>query len=228
VSSGPFGTVGALVSVRAGRIRRHDRPEWDKARTRTWDTAFWKDQIDVPVRVGRLGLEGDVQADTRVHGGPEMAVLMYADSNHAFWRTLPGLEGMGPGGFGENLTVSGLSETSVCVGDVLEIGSTRLEVSSPRGPCAAISRRWNAEWLLKRVRAERRTGWYLRVLEEGDVRRGDEIHLASRPHPKWTVDRLLALRFITPRSLDELSQAAALPQLAPEWRDRYARLPALD
>jgi MOSC domain-containing protein YiiM len=220
--------VGALVSVRAGRIRRHDRPEWDKARTRTWDTAYWKDEIDVPVRIGRLGLEGDAQADTRVHGGPEMAVLMYADSNHAFWRTQPGLEGMGPGGFGENLTVSGLAETSVCIGDVLEIGNARLEVSSPRGPCAAISRRWNAEWLLKRVRAERRTGWYLRVLEEGDVRRGDEIHLALRPNPEWTVDRLLALRFITPRSLDELSQAAALTALAPEWRDRYARLPERD
>ena len=221
-------TVGRVVSVRAGAVRQHDRPDWDKAARRTWTTAFYKDAIAGPVRIGRLGLDGDKQADTRIHGGPEMAVLMYAESNYAFWRTLPGLEGMGPGGFGENLTVSGLEEMRVCVGDELEVGSARLQVSSPRGPCAAISRRWNAEWLLPRVRSERRTGWYLRVLDEGDVKVGDDVRLVSRPHPGWTVDRMLALRFLTPRLADELTEAAALAALAPEWRERYATLPVKD
>jgi MOSC domain-containing protein YiiM len=132
---------------------------------------------------------------------------------------------MGPGGFGENLTVSGLTETNVCIGDVLEVGGARLEVSSPRGPCAAISRRWNVEWLLPRVRSERRTGWYLRVLDEGEVRIGDELRLVAQAHPEWSVDRLLALRFVTPRSPEELATAAALEALAPEWRERYAKLP---
>ncbi len=221
-------TVGRVVSVRTGAVRQHDRPDWDKAARRTWTTAFWKDAIAGPVRIGRLGLDGDKQADTRVHGGPEQAVLMYAESNYAFWRSLAGLEGMGPGGFGENLTVSGIAETDVCVGDELEVGSARLQISSPRGPCAAISRRWNAEWLLPRVRSERRTGWYLRVLGEGEVKLGDELHLVARAHPGWTVDRLLALRFITPRPADALAEAAALEALAPEWRERYARLPLKD
>jgi MOSC domain-containing protein YiiM len=218
-------TVGRVVSVRVGGIRPHDRPDWDKAASLTWQTAFWKNEVSGPVRIRTLGLEGDHQADKRVHGGPEMAVLMYGESNYTFWRSLEGLEGMGPGGFGENLTVSGLTETNVCIGDVLEVGGARLEVSSPRGPCAAISRRWNVEWLLPRVRSERRTGWYLRVLDEGEVRIGDELRLVAQAHPEWSVDRLLALRFVTPRSPEELATAAALEALAPEWRERYAKLP---
>lgn len=217
--------TGRVVSVRAGRARTHDRPEWDKARTSTWTSAFMKDEVAGPVRIGKLGLEGDHQHDKRVHGGPEMAVLMYGEPNYAFWRTLAGLEGMGPGGFGENLTVSGLHEKAICIGDVLQVGGTRLQVASPRGPCANISRRWNAQWLLPRVREERRTGWYLRVLGEGAVRVGDELTLVERPHPDWTVDRLLALRYITPRSQDELAEAAALAVLSEEWRERYAKLP---
>jgi len=217
---------GAIVSVRTGTVQRHTRPEWEKARTPTWSTAFWKLETPGAVHVGPLGLEGDEQADRRGHGGPEMAVLMYAEAHYALWRSLAGLEAMGPGGFAENLTVSGLDETSVCIGDVLETGGAELEVASPRGPCKSISRRWDAEWLLDRVRQERRTGWYLRVRREGLVRRGDPVRVIARPCPGWTVDRLLRLRFLTPRSRQELEQAAALAPLAPEWRERYAGLPA--
>jgi MOSC domain-containing protein YiiM len=222
------GLAGRVISVRVGGVRTHGRPDWDKAAARTWTSAYVKDEVAGPSHVGIAGLAGDQQHDRRVHGGPEMAVLMYANENHAFWRTLAGLEGMGPGGFGENLTVNGLVETAVCIGDVLQVGGARLQVASPRGPCANIARRWNAQWLLDRVRRERRTGWYLRVQEEGVVAIGDEIQLLERPHPGWTIDRLLALRYVTPRSEPELAEAAALPALTMEWRQRYAKLPALD
>jgi MOSC domain-containing protein YiiM len=135
---------------------------------------------------------------------------------------------MGPGGFGENLTLRGVDERGVCVGDVLEVGDALLEVASPRGPCADISRRWNAEWLLKRVVELRRTGWYLRVLREGAVSRGDAVRLVRRPHPAWSVDRLTALRTLTPRAPAELDEAASLAALAPEWRALYARLESRD
>ena len=219
---------GTVVSVRTGRIRRHDRPAWDEVRSRPWDTAFWKEEAGGSVHIGPLGLEGDEQADKRHHGGPEMAVLMYADAHYADWRALEGLSGMGPGGFGENLTVTGFVETSVCVGDVLSVGGARLQVSSPRGPCADISRRWDTEWLLKRVLAERRPGWYLRVLEEGPVAVGDAVRIVERPHPGWTVDRILAIRYVTPRFEADLAGAAALVALAPDWRQKFGSLPARD
>jgi MOSC domain-containing protein YiiM len=221
VSALPHGTV---VSVRTGPIRSHPRPAWERARTATWRTAFWKEEAPGPVHVGARGLEGDAQADTRFHGGPEMAVLMYAASHYRLWRSLAGLEAMGPGGFAENLTVDGLDETEVCVGDVIEAGGAELEVASPRGPCASISRRWDAAWLLERVQRERRTGWYLRVRREGAVRRGDPVRVTARPCPEWSVDRLLRLRYEAPRTRSDLDQAGTLPPLAAEWRERFTRM----
>ena len=159
----PNASVGTVVSVRAGRVAAYARPDWDQRRALPWKTAFWKDEVPGPVRVRLLGLAGDEQADKRSHGGPQMAVLMYAGRHYADWRRLPGLERMGPGGFGENLTLDGADETSVCVGDVLEVGGARLQIASPRGPCAAISRRWNAEWLLKIGRASCRERVYVLV-----------------------------------------------------------------
>lgn len=229
MTADPVGSiVASVVSVRAGRASVHARPDWDHVRTHEWNTAFWKDEVPGPVRVGTLGLEGDEQADKRHHGGPQMAVLMYSEDHYAHWRTLAGLAEMGPGGFGENLSVRGTDERSVCVGDVLEVGSAQLEVSSPRGPCADISRRWDSEWLLKRVLELRYTGWYLRVLREGTVTCSDEVRLVSRPHAGWTIDKLLEIRSRQPQPRAEQAQAAMLAALAPEWRAMFAARAAQD
>src|SRR5262249_47371619 len=131
-----------------------------------WTSAYYKDPVTGPVKLGRLGLEGDQQADRRVHGGPDMAVLAYSIDHYPVWRRELGIESMGPGGFGENFAVAGRDERTVCVGDVIAIGDARLQVSQPRGPCANISRRWKRADLLKRVTENGRSGWYLRVLDE--------------------------------------------------------------
>ena len=219
--------VGRVTSVRAGRITRHDRPAWDEVRS-PWRTAFWKDECPGPVRIGTLGLEGDEQADKRHHGGPERAVLMVAGEHYDTWRTLPGLADMGPGGLGENLTLAGLDECTVCIGDVLAVGEAELQVASPRGPCMDISRRWDTAWLLQQVVDRRWPGWYLRVRREGVVKRGDDVWLVERPHDGWTVDRLLRLRYTSPRDRAECLAAAALAALDDEWRERMGRLPAHD
>ena len=216
--------LGTVLSVRTGRVRTQARPEWDERRARPWHTGYWKDEREGPVRIGALGLEGDEQADRRFHGGAEMAVLMYAARHYASWRALPGLEAMGPGGFGENLVLDGADETQVCAGDVLEAGDVRLQISSPRGPCADISRRWNTPWLLPRVLETRRTGWYLRVIEEGVVERGDVVSLVERPHAGWTIDRLLHIRHAVPRDATAMREASALTALAPAWREKFGEL----
>src|SRR5689334_5646916 len=77
-----------VVSVRAGRVAAHDRPDWDRVRTHDWRTAFWKEELHGPARIGTLGVEGDEQADQRHHGGPHMALLMYAEAHYEHWRTL--------------------------------------------------------------------------------------------------------------------------------------------
>ena len=215
---------GTIVSVRTGTVCQRERPDWDHAKSRTWQTGFWKDEAAGAMRVERLGLAGDEHADTRNHGGHEMAVLMYAASHYDGWRAMPGLEAMGPGGFGENLTVEGLDESSVCIGDVFEVEDVRLQVSSPRGPCAHISRRWDAEWLLKKVTETRRTGWYLRVQRKGVIERGAHVTLIERMHEGWTVDRLLRLRYESPRPAADLEYLSECAELNEDWRAKFSRL----
>ena len=218
--------LGTVVSVRVGKVTPYPRRAWDHIQNRPYATAYRKQEVPGPVHVGPLGLAGDEQADKKFHGGPHMAVLMYADRHYAGWRELDGLADMGPGGFGENLTVTRTDETEVCIGDVLQVGATRLQIASPRGPCADISRRWDREWLLKKVVERRHTGWYLRVLEPGVVQAGNPVRLLERPHPDWSVDRMLRLRYVMPRDHTGLRDATAVAAFSPEWRKKFAEMAA--
>ncbi len=211
-----------IVSLRTGRVRTRPRPDWDRAEARTWDTAYAKDEAPGALRVTFDVLEGDEYGEPEFHGGPEQVVLAYAFAHYADWRTWPGLEAMGPGGFAENLTIDGLDESGVCIGDVYAVGDVRLQVSQPRGPCASISRYWNSPELLKRVVANGRTGWYHRVLAEGTIARDMTCVLESRAWPEFTIARLNALHTGRERDAAACAAIAACPQLSPEWRAKFA------
>lgn len=219
-------STGKIVSVRVGRIRELPRPEWDHHEQRTWHSAYGKDEVAGRVRVGTLGLDGDEQADRRHHGGPQMAVLAYAAGHYPHWRAMRGLESMGPGGFAENLTVEGQDETSVCVGDVFEAGGAALQVSQPRGPCAAISRWWNEPDMVRRSTETSRTGWYLRVLREGVLARGDSVRLVERPCPEWTVTRVFRLRVGLEHDPQAVAALIGCLELSPEWQGHFRHIAA--
>jgi MOSC domain-containing protein YiiM len=212
-----------VVSVRVGRIRAMPRPDWDHHAEREWSSAYLKDSVAGPVPVGPLGLEGDEQFDRVSHGGPDKAVLAYSADHYPAWRDELGIAEFGPGAFGENLTVTGLDETQVCVGERWTVGEVTLEVSQPRGPCANISRRWNREDLLKRVTDSRRGGWYLRVITPGRLATGDIVERHPAASPEWTVDRVFAL---FARQLDDPEAVRTLADLAPlasRWRGYFGR-----
>lgn len=211
-----------VVSVRAGRVREWPRPEWDHHAERTWRTAYLKDEVAGPVHVGALGLAGDEQAARDVHGGPHMAVLAYAAAHYPLWRAEPGLEAMGPGAFGENLTCEGADEAGVCIGDAWASEHVSFEVSQPRGPCAAISRWWNSPTLLKRATETGRVGWYLRVRREGELERGEALRLVARPHPEWTIARVFGLKVAPAPEVAACRAVAALAELSPGWREYFA------
>ena len=212
-----------LVSVQVGTPRTVGEPHSADPMSRLFTSAIWKEPVTGPVKVGRLGLAGDRVANTRVHGGPEQALLMYPVSHYPLWEAEWGKDGLAPGAFGENLTVSGLTEESVCIGDVLEIGEARLQVSQPRQPCATLARRHQVRDLIKLVQRNGRSGWYLRVLREGDVTAGDPIVLLDRPHPGWTVRR--AARVALDRKVlpEEARALAACEALSAGWRDWLVR-----
>jgi len=143
-----------------------------------WRSAIYKTAVLGPVMLRRTNLDGDRQGDPRVHGGPDQAALMYSADNYAKWRA----EGFDfePGSFGENLTVTGLDETTVWVGDIYEIGAAVVQVTKARGPCYKLQYRTGVPDLIKRVLANGRSGWYVRVLREGLVEAGQEIVLLKR------------------------------------------------
>ncbi|HEX6042072.1 MOSC domain-containing protein [Longimicrobium sp.] len=209
--------TGRIVSVNVGMPREHGTEGAAEPMERPWITGFFKDPIVGPVHVGATNLDGDGQADLRVHGGPDKAVLLYAASHYPDWRTELGFA-MPFGAFGENLTVEGMAEGDVCIGDVFDVGTARLEVSQPRGPCWKIARRWKIRDLSARVQRTGRTGWYARVLREGTVQAGDTLTLVDRPNLGWTVT--LASELLRPGNGREAEAAAlaAVPALADAWR----------
>jgi MOSC domain-containing protein YiiM len=149
-----------------------------------------------------------------------MAVLAYGADHYPAWRTELSWAELPLGGFGENLSVSGATEESVCIGDVWRAGTAVLEVSSPRKPCVKISRYWGRPDLLEQVQRSGRTGWYLRVLEEGEVQRGAAVALLDRPHAAWPVARAYRAALARrgePETALALAEVAALSDRWKAW-----------
>lgn len=213
-----------IVSLQVGQPRTVGHPGAGDPMERAFTSAIWKAPVAGPVRVGSLGLEGDAVADRRNHGGPDQAILMYAASHYRSWRGEWGQPELGPGDFGENLTVDGPTETSVCLGDVFGLGEVRLEVSHPRQPCATLARRHQRRDLVATVLTNGRSGWYARVVSGGEVVAGMPIALLDRPHPAWTVRRAalaMARRHQDPAEAARL--VSEVPALSNRWRARLSR-----
>lgn len=185
-----------------------------------------KRPVSGPQRVERLGLVGDQQADLRLHGGEDKAVHCYAWSNYPHWRGIvpDGSLLDAPGAFGENLSLDGVDEHSVCIGDRWRIGSTLLALTQGRQPCFKLNLRFGVPDMAARVQSSLRAGWYLRVLEPGWLAAGDACELVDRPHPEHSVARLLALIRDRETRPEALEAVLTLP-LPPSWRRLFeARL----
>lgn len=143
-------------------------------------TGIFKEQVAGPVRVNELNLEGDGQADLRVHGGRFKAVYVYPSEHYAFWREeLPGVE-LPWGVFGENLTTEGVTESDVRVGDRICIGSAQFAVTQPRYPCFKLGIRFGRKDIIRRFAKSGRSGFYLSVEKTGEIRTRDRIeHFSS-------------------------------------------------
>jgi MOSC domain-containing protein YiiM len=206
-----------ILSIQVSRVRTLGTPGAADPMDRVWSTGFFKDPVSGTVRVTRSGVVGDEQADRTVHGGPDKAVLAYSADHYPGWRTELVID-LPFGAFGENLTVGGLTEAGVCVGDVWRAGAVVFEVSQPRQPCWKLARRWRVKSLPATVVATGRTGWYLRVLTEGELAAGTEMTLEQRPNPAWTVSRANDVMYHTKDS--ELAwELARVPQLSMSWRE---------
>lgn len=170
------------------------------------------------------GAVGDACADARHHGGAEKALHVYPFEHYSAWHALwPQAGTWRPGAFGENLSTQGLDEATQCIGDVLRIGSTLVQVSQGRLPCWKLNIAFGQPDMARRVQDSGRMGWYLRVLQTGAIEAGDTIELLARPHPTWSLLRVQRCLFQRTHSSADLAELAELEALSPNWRDRFAR-----
>jgi MOSC domain-containing protein YiiM len=179
----------SLLSIQVGRPRQ---VEWGGDIV---TTSIFKTKVTGPVRVHRLDLEGDEQSDLTVHGGPDKAVYLYPSEHYDFWARELNEPSLPSGAFGENLTTKGLIEQDVNIGDRLRIGSAEFLVTQPRMPCFKLQIRFNRGDMVKRFAQSRRSGFYLRVLQEGVLEAGDAITFLSRDEAGVSVADIVNLYF---------------------------------
>lgn len=212
-----------LQSIQVGQPSDYGTPGATDPMDRPWRTGFIKKPVLGPVFLGRINLEGDGQADRVHHGGPDKAVLCYGDSHYEGWRLELDLPEMGGGDFGENFTIQGLSESNVCIGDIWEVGEAKVQVTQPRQPCWKLARRWRIKDLALRVQRSGRTGWYLRVLNEGFVATGQPLVLLDRSFPDWTIARANHLMHHDRHNRELAAALAEVDPLSASWKRTLSR-----
>jgi MOSC domain-containing protein YiiM len=204
-----------IVSINVGQPRE---VEW---RGKTVRTSIFKAPVSGRVRVARLNLQGDEQADLSVHGGDDKAIYAYPSEHFAYWRNeLPGIE-FPWGAFGENLTTEGLMEDRVHVGDRFRAGSAEFIVTQPRMPCFKLGIRFGRPDMVKRFLHSGRTGFYLAVFREGDVAAGDTVDLISEDDDRITVADVVALYAADSANQKLLRRASRLRELPESWRGYF-------
>ncbi len=181
-------------------------------------TGIYKVPVAGRVWLRRLNLDGDGQADLRVHGGEDKAVYVYPHEHYAFWAQEAGRNDFALGQFGENLTVQGLLEDAVHIGDIVRVGEALVQVSQPRSPCFKLGIRMGDAAFPARFTAANRTGFYLRVLKEGQVAAGDTIERVEHAADSISVRDAFRLRHGAGGTRAEYVRAARSSALTPSWR----------
>lgn len=206
--------MAKLLSIQTGRVQTHLLSNGE-----AWTSAYVKTPVSGAVYAGKSGLAGDEQRNLKVHGGEHRAILGYDAGHYPVWYQETGRE-LAYGSFGENFTLEGLSEDTVCLGDIYQIGDTvRVQVSQPRQPCHQIYNHLKIRGIQQRVDETRRTGWYFRVLNSGPVEAGMTMTLLERSQPEWTI--LRAHEVMDNRAVDRRAAAALaeVEALSPGWRE---------
>ena len=207
-----------LLSLNVGLPREHP---WQGRLVRT---GVWKEPVAGRRMVRRLNIDGDGQGDLQGHGGVHRAVLVYQMESYRHWERELGRSGFPIGQFGENLTVDGLPDREVCIGDRYRIGEALFEVSQPRVTCYRLGLRMDEPRMAALLVSHGRPGFYLRVLEEGLVGAGDEIVKVADGPERMSVAEINALLYLPGHRREDLQRALRIPALSPGWQGSFRAL----
>ncbi len=204
-----------LVSVNVGLPRKV------RYRGQVVTTGIYKEPVMGLVKLRKLNLEGDKQADLKVHGGEDKAVYAYPMEHYEYWRRmLPGVD-LTWGAFGENFTTEGLVEDRVNIGDQYKIGTAKLIVVQPRMPCYKLGIKFGRTDIIRHFLISGHSGFYFRVLQEGEVRAGDAIDLISRDKNNISVKDVVQLFAQDNEDIEKLECASRVEALSDEWREHF-------
>ena len=206
-----------VVSLNVARPRE---VEWRGGSVRT---SIFKTPSERRLRVTTLNFEGDEQSDLSVHGGVDKAVYAYPSEHYGYWRReLPQID-FPSGAFGENLTIDGLLEENVRIGDRIRVGSAEFVVTQPRMPCFKLGIRFGRPDILERFLRSGRTGFYFAVVREGEVGAGDSIEVIARAEDGLTVTDVVNLYTVDAENQELLRRATESPVLPESWRDYFRK-----
>ena len=184
-------------------------------------TGIFKQPTEGPIEVKRLGLEGDQQANKKLHGGIYKAICVYPSEHYDLWKEELGKPDLSFGDFGENLTTVGLMEYDICLGDRLRIGSVEIVVTQPREPCITLNARLDKKDLSARIRKSGRSGFYCSVEREGTIENGDSIGYISRDENKVSVSDFNRIINGETEVADIIFRASKIDALPPRLKGQF-------
>jgi MOSC domain-containing protein YiiM len=197
-------------------------PKEVQHKRKTVRTGIFKEPVEGRVMLRELNLDGDGQGDLTVHGGVHQAVYVYPFEHYEYWQEKLGRTDLTFGQFGENFTVMGMLEDQIHIGDIFRVGAAMVQVTQPRVPRYKLAIKMQLPQFPKLFMASARTGFYLRVLQEGEVGAGDVIERIDIDPEPMSVQEVFRLAFVNQDNRAALKKAVDLRGLSPGWQSMFA------
>ena len=188
-------------------------------------TGIFKEPISGAVMLRENNIDGDGQGDLKVHGGTYKAIYGYPFEHYSHWQQVLNRDDLTYGQFGENLTVSGMLEEEIHIGDVFQIGShVKLEITQPRVPCFKLGYKMGQPEFPRQFLESGRVGFYFRVIAEGEITAGDAISRIEISSEQMSVKEILNLRYFDTNNHEKINKARKLTALSPSWKKDFIRI----
>lgn len=211
--------MAIVKALLIGQVKSYGDPNATDALNKIWQSAIFKTATNDEIYADKFGFRGDEVADKKHHGGVEKAIFANSYENYPAWSEFLGLVNLPFGAMGENLTISGMREDSVYIGDVHKIGSLVLQVSQPRKPCFKLSKRWMNAAMAKEIFRSGLSGWYYRVLEAGSCKASDSVEMVSRDDNSMSVADVNRVFYAPKENANLIDKFMNLRYLSHGWQD---------
>ena len=206
----------SIISLNIGQIREINQ------NGNIVSTAIYKTPVSGALQVNNLGIEGDQQANLKVHGGVDKAVYAYPSEHYDYWKKLLGREDLPYGMFGENLTISGYLEDQVYFGDVFEAGSVRLQITMPRQPCSKLNLKFEDNQMAKKFLASGRSGFYFRVLKTGMIKAGDQFTRIATSADQLSIQEFNLVNKVEKNNIPLLKKVIKSKDVPLQYREHFS------